>query len=320
MKNINIVLFNLLVIFILLLLAELVAFSIEFNILIKEGTYKIPDALNYYKRILTDYNTEPYFSHFFRKPVIVNNKNKNIILLGCSFTYGLKLNDNETFQYNLAKETNLNVINLAIPSIGPREILHILRNQYILDSFLDKREIKVTNNKLYEREERKEIYNAEYVIYTFIQDHKRRLVYDLNEHAPHYKNTKENKLILLNNKVYYCSFLYRQLKALQYRYMSEKDIDKLFYTYIKEINNEIKDKFYSSNNKPAKLIILLYNDDDSINWNKISQLKEVEIIKLSEIIHTNINESTYQISENDAHPNAKAWGRIVPALVKELKL
>lgn len=142
MKIKKLFIFNFLAIILVILTGELIAFAIEFNVLLQEKAYTISDAFNYYKRIITTYNLQPYSISDLRKPVILNEINKNIILLGCSYTYGYKLNDEETFQYKLAKEINMNVFNLAVSSTGLREMLHILRNKEVLkELFLNRHEI-----------------------------------------------------------------------------------------------------------------------------------------------------------------------------------
>lgn len=102
--------------------------------------------------------------------------------------------------------------------------------------------------------------------------------------------------------------------------MSEENIDNLFYIYIKQINNEIRNNFYNSENKPCEFIIFLYYDDESINWKRISEIEGVRVIRLSDITDIDVSNPQFTISETDVHPNAKAWENVVPVLVKELNL
>ena len=298
---------NTLIIIVLLLIGELCSFLIEINVLLKEGCFpeekkiiKISKILQHYYNIVSNWNNEPYQPCDIRKPVITTSEEKNIYLLGCSFAYGHQLKIEETIQYKLAKQTKKNVYNLAISSTGPREMLHILRNK----KFLNENNLRADK--------------SEYFIYIIIDDHYRRLIYDLNEHAPHYKKENNNKLILLKNKIFYCSYLYRQLKLLQYRYTSKQKLEKLFNLYIEEINKEIKSNFKNSQNQPTELIIL----DWSSNIILPKQLEEqgIRVLHLKELIEINLNDTEYYISKNDCHPNAKAWEVIAPALVKELNL
>ncbi len=312
-KFFKISIINLFIIMLLLFIGEVYCFSIEFNTLLKENVYnektlykKIKTGINHYIRTLKSYNYEPYYAHTFREPDIRGKNNKNIILLGCSYTYGHGLNKNQTFQYKLSNLTNTNVFNYGIPSGGPRESLHLLRNKDFLDENL------VINNT--------QINNVEYFIYTYISDHLTRLIYDLNYYAPHFKITKEGKLLLLDRKLFYCSFLYRQFKYLQAKTMPPKKMEDLFITYIKEINNEIKQNYKTTKNTPTELVILLYGYELDIDWERVSKIDGVRIINAKTISDIDFKDKQNQISESDLHPSEKAWNIIVPALVKELDL
>ena len=56
------------------------------------------------------------------------NRKKNIIFLGCSFTYGFGVNDEATFPYRLREKTDLNVYNYGISGSSPSLTLKILRD------------------------------------------------------------------------------------------------------------------------------------------------------------------------------------------------
>ncbi len=310
MKKIKILALNICAIILIIITCEIIAYAIEYSILIRENVATVKDSLHYYFKVVKNFNNKPINLEELRKPLIKNKTHKNIILLGCSYTWEHMLNEIDTFGYKLAEKTHMNVYNFSVPSTGLREMLYILRNKEILNTILSEQDKNSQQNKYY----------AEYAIYTYITDHKRRLIYDLNTHAPHYKITKDNKLILENNKIYYCSFLYRQLKELTFKCLPKEYIDNLFYIYIKAINEEIKQKFHNTENKPCEFIIFVYNNDDEINWERISKLDGVRIIRRRDLTAENLDNINYRISETDLHPNARVWEVCVPQLVKKLNL
>ena len=192
MKNfLKISLINILIVFFVLIIAEFCAFVIEMKVLYDEGCFQektisknITKIARHYHNIVSGWNNEPYQKDSLRKPEKTTQEEQNIYILGCSFAYGHQLKKEQTLQYKLAKQTKMNVFNFAVSSTGPREMLHILRNK----EFLNKNNLIGGDF-------------AEYFIYIIIGDHYRRLIYDLNEHAPHYKKTNNNDLILLKNKL-----------------------------------------------------------------------------------------------------------------------
>ena len=170
--NKKIILVNIFIIILLLVIAEFSAFAIRANSLIKEGVFNsdtktefLKKLNEYYFRAYREYKSPPYTEANFRPIYNKKSTKGDIVLFGCSYTYGFGLNDNETFSYILSNFTNRMVYNLGISSSSPREILYLLRDRNFLSKF-------IKNND-----------NIEYVIYTFTTDHLRRLYYNLNEFA-----------------------------------------------------------------------------------------------------------------------------------------
>lgn len=54
-------------------------------------------------------------------------KNKNLIFIGCSYTFGQGLNDEETFPYLVGKKTGYRSFNKGVPGISPLIILDTIR-------------------------------------------------------------------------------------------------------------------------------------------------------------------------------------------------
>lgn len=230
-----------------------------------------------------------------------NSKKKSVVLFGCSFTYGQHLEDKYAFHSVLSKYTKRNVYNLGICGGSPRESLYLLRDKQIINQTVQNQ-------------------NVEYVIYTYIQDQKRRLYTDITGNVPHFKKTeKGNALKFYNRHSYlYRTYTYRNITNYIYmNFIKDKDKYNLLRLYIKEINQEIKKTFGEN----TKFVILIYDDEknDIQFFNSLSK-EGLIIIDLNNLLHIDLDNNKYKISENDSHPNSKAWEVIVPALVKELKL
>ena len=194
-KKIKIILANALIIFSIILLLEFVLFTKEHLRLLQQN----PPLNNTVKGIsLNNYITSFYQTYisiiksnieinkkFFRPmPSSSQDNNKEklpIILLGCSFTYGDNLSETETFSHVLSKYSNRNVYNLGLGGRSPRTMLYLMR-----ENFQFTKE-KLLNNNL----------NFEYIIYTYISDHKRRLYVNV---VPN--DVPEYKIIKIGNKKY----------------------------------------------------------------------------------------------------------------------
>lgn len=115
-------------------------------------------------------------------PLDYDKSKKAIITTGCSFTFGDGIEQRENFAYKLQKLTKRKVINRSILAIGPQHVLRDIQ-QY-----------------------KEEIFEPEYIIYTFISDHIRRIYVDYFDFRPRSEliqrlyNIKNNKLVLRNNK------------------------------------------------------------------------------------------------------------------------
>lgn len=228
-------------------------------------------------------------------------KKKPIVLVGCSYTYGQHLEDKYAFHNVLAKYTKRFVYNLGVCGGSPREILFILRNNKIIN--------RTIKNK-----------NIDYVIYTYIQDHKHRLYTDITLNTPHFKKTDNGNALKFykGSSYFYRTYTYRNFTDFIYmNFISSKTKYDLFNLYIKEITKEIKNLFGEN----TKFVILVYNisEDDIPSFDKLSK-EGIIIINLNDLLNIDLYDQAYTISKDDYHPNAKAWEIIVPAIAKELNL
>lgn len=300
---------NFTILIVLFLILEIIAFSIKLNVLKKEGCFSsktiiecIQDTSRYFYNCYKNNKNSPINIYEMRKPIIKNN-NGSIILLGCSYTYGRLLKDNETFGSILSDYTNKSVYNWGISFTSPREILYLLQHKDIISKL-----IKDENSD-----------KVEYVIYTFISDHIFRLYYNLAEYSPIYKLKNNTELVYKKNSIYNATFFSREIQKIKYYFSSDEDKNNLFYIYINSIDKEIK-KNFKYKNKETKFIILVYGDNSIIDWDKISKIDDnIIIVKITDIIETNIDDDKYVISKYDCHPNAQAWNLIVPALMKYIE-
>ena len=222
-----------------------------------------------------------------------------IAVMGCSFVYGYKLEDDETFSAQLSKYTERPVYNLGVIGTSPRDILYILENDNLRNSLIKEA--------------------PEYIIYPYISHHLARLYTDIRFYKPcPYYRYKDGKLeYYRKNSLIINSQIYRKILELKYKKVSDDEAFSLFCIYMKQINEEIK-KHYPN----AKFVILVYEDnvpDTHHNWDLLKDYG-ITVLNASEITGEDIYTTPYFVAQNDTHPNAKAWAAIVPALSKELNL
>ena len=136
--------------------------------------------------------------------------------------------------------------------------------------------------------------------------------------CPRYKYDKEtNELKLIENNLIYKTEVFRNLKKLQSRFKSEKEISELFALYVREVTKEVK-KIYGED---AQFIIVdTCGKGKSDKYLDEVNLGGAKLIKMDDITNIDLNSPLYHISARDPHPNRKAWDVLVPALVKELEL
>lgn len=314
-KVINLILVNLLLIFIVLFSCEIICFFKYYHF--------AKTAIITNKQFLSQDTNKPspnvkdiFISKYiktiflqpsdFRKPIgLEYNKNNKvsspIIISGCSFTYGYGLKSTESFQFFLSEQTKRPVYNLGVIGGGLREALYILLTPNIRSKLL------------------KDDNHIKYFIYTYIPSHKKRLYANYRMHVPNFKYDDSFSSLTyyqdyLNNKTCFIP----ELMHLYANYFIDNDkAFKLIKLYFKKINSIINKNFNNYNEK-TKLVIFIYGDEDNFNWDELKK-DGIIIIKLKDISDINFQTEEYTISDN-IHPNAKAWEVIVPALVKELKL
>ena len=234
----------------------------------------------------------------FRKDEIMNSNEREIVLFGCSFTYGVGLKENETFSHKLAGYTNRSVFNRGIPGCGANHMLYMLEKGLSTD---------IKNPKLF--------------IYTYIEPH----LYRLYTPASYfhnlliyykYKNGKleqKNDLDLWHWHSYTLRTLYEQATYKNFWNTRTEKFEFLIKHLIRT-NALIKEKYEES-----EFIMLVYNGENEIKEieNKL-KVEGIKIIYLSELTDKDLSKKPYIL--DDEHPSEKAWDEIIPRLAKKLSL
>lgn len=295
-KILKIILINIIIIFALLIAIELIC-CITKKEFLSEPTFKhLKDMM----KVQYSFNSEIHDSRYRFIPYLEDEtqetKKSPIILMGGSFTNGFGIGDNYTFNAQLKNYTNRDIYNLGINGGGPREILMSLQNENLI----------------------KRIHKTpQYIIYTYIPDHKRRLYVPLAFLNANYKPINNYTDLQFYTPIMpiYKSFIYETIMNKLYKnnLIAKEKTEKFFNLYIKKINEEIKKLF----GEKTQLVILVYYENEKENWDIIKK-EGITVINILE--DWNINTQEVRFKGNDQeHPNAKAWETIVPELVKELK-
>lgn len=66
----------------------------------------------------------------WRTTLFDSAKNKNAIFLGCSFTFGAGLNDEETLPYLIGQNSNYNTYNFAFGGYGPQQAMLLFKRNF----------------------------------------------------------------------------------------------------------------------------------------------------------------------------------------------
>lgn len=255
-----------------------------------------------YHQYRQEYSEKFYNYNDFRENKIKPTNSPAVLFIGCSYTYGLELDYNDTISSKYADLTNRTTYNLGLPGGGPKEFLHILRNKSLL------KQLNIDTN------------NIEYVVYVYINDHQRRLFTNARVFGPKYK--EENGV--LKEKHINTFFERTRIKNAITHYYFHHIIRKFFEEYswqkteryIKEINKEIKNTF-TNHGKETKFIILSYKELNNEDWSNLEK-ENIQIIRVKTLTDINLDEVPYIVWEGNDHPSALAWDIILPKFIKEI--
>lgn len=311
---IKIVIINLLIFIILIVISEILLFNLEKKNFSKEiiAGAKAAKTINEevpidasYHFIMHNFN---YNNDKIRKmrPVERKGNKHNIILFGCSFTYGSWLNSHQTFSYKLAEQTQSTVFNRGVGGWGLQHILYQLKRK---DFYA-------------------EVNPPDYVIYTFMDDHVRRLnqhqAYSIFENSImlRYKE-KNNEFVEIRPFLLPFWILYSVKESQRWleRDLIKNKNEACFITFVKMLK-ECK-RILNCHYPNAKFVVLTYSDNFYNNpihkklWNDLKKDGFI-LVDVSELMGHNTMNKGYRLTDN--HPSSKAWDEIVPALVKKLNL
>ena len=250
------------------------------------------------------FNPRYFVPEQFRQAAIYPESNKKpIFLMGCSFFQDIFLKNDDLAHTLMSKKTQRNVYNLGVSGGSPVETLYIIRNAKT-DPVLK----QVLNNE-------KEV---EHIIYNYMHWHVASLQYCSHPGScVRYKKTKDNSLVQYDNPILNL-LISREIENTILFKLKAKDFSRdfdLFIVYMKEIKKAIEETY----GKDTKFTVLVVKDSGKERWDEVKELG-INVININELLGFNINTKEYAISDTNDHPNKKAWGVIVPALIKELNL
>lgn len=240
---------------------------------------------------------------FFRDDYNTESELKPVLFMGCSYTWGQSLNENETVSAQFAKLTKRPTYNRSGKGWGFSHLLYQLSNETIY----------------------KQIKEPEYIIYTFIGDHPYRLDTFKENPAtlnfqPKYNFNSKNQLIE-QKPTFIDSFL--SVSNFQYnyghRFRNDDYVNKITKIYLRSAKNETE-----KHNWNTKFVILKYPsgfDDkhlDSIIWKELEKEGFI-ILDARELTNIDLIDKRYKATDG-WHPNAKAWELILPKLIKKLNI
>ena len=275
---------------------------------IKENTPHYTAPLRFDYKVIENLYNKVYYPD-------KNTTKRPIVTLGCSYTEGVGLEDEQTFAAKLNKLTGRMTYNRGVGGSG----------------------IQLVYRQLSDENFKNEVPDAEYVIYTNIYDHVYRQFQSLltpysSQIQLRYRLTKDGKLQEIKTPFWfmYWSFLVKNYFEYERGVLSHKEFVNgwpLFFATLQASYDEAQKKYPNS-----KFVFIEFPQSDLCSPDYVDNLYElseeqVARIKKMGIIYINASklaghrfcEKKYRIADND-HPSEAAWDYFVPLLIKELNL
>lgn len=257
-----------------------------------------------------DFDLEYVNDHSFRKPdgIDKNYKKPPIVLFGCSFTYGYKLNDDQTISHFLSEMSKRPVYNRGHNSWGLPHLVYQLSREDFYQN----------------------VPEPEYLIYVFSK-HSIQMFYDYvfqlwdTNICLRYKE-KNGKLIRVENPPkfiqgsYLLKIFYRKLAENSYNCkFSDKD-ENLAVLHFVTAKNEAQKHW--KNTKYVVLFLDKITETEGFQDKLQSDLKKEGFVVLNAEDLTGFSDipKKYRVQPDDPHPGEKYWQHLVPALIKKLNL
>ena len=293
----KILLIDIIIISVLFGIFEAIAFHSEQKFRSKENTdIKIGYKLKYY-----DWDEHyPYIVKFnMRKPFGTQYKKEPIAVFGCSYAYGYKLKDEQSFGYKLSEYTKRPVYNRAYSGLSIQHMLYQLERE---DFY-------------------KEVPQPEYVIFVYIKGHISRCYckkrdWFINEYLSYEK--KNNRLIRWHKfyapifNLYSVNAVYNGIINMLYLY-KVPITDFALQHFIQ--SKEMVDKHW----KGTKFVVINYDDNDEKELNELEKYG-IKVIHINHLAPQVNYKQKYYLSKEDMHPSEQAWSLLVPKICKELNL
>ncbi len=246
------------------------------------------------------------------------NKKKNIVFLGCSFTFGFGVNNEDSYPYKVREKTGLNVYNYGISGTSPSVTLKILKD------------LKADYLKDISQEDTT-------VIYTLIPDHINRMIGTVLQfrHMPGSFDTapyiflKDDELEILNNFSEDKTFRKHILKFLSRIHLMKvfwvdipqigQDEIELMARILQEIEKEVK-----ANTPQVKNFKVAFYPLGGVGEKNYRALRD-ELVKrkLSVLDYSMLNTNSllrpYNVLDYDSHPSPLAYDVYSSLLANDLR-
>jgi len=232
------------------------------------------------------------------RPTEIGTKKGTILLFGCCMTYGVYVDRTETLSHILNKYTGMTIINRGYPGWALSQMYYQLTNPNF------KQEVKE---------------KPDYIVYTIIRDHYRRIFSNSSANEPYYLTykIKNGKLVKNTNAILNRSLIVYLAKSLYCKNSYNKNLVEY---YLVESYKKAQELYPG-----VKFIVLdidriveLYDDKNCSN-NEFLRQNNIKIINASKYTD---DKSLWEMGkdywcDDFGHPSGKYWNKIIPHIVKE---
>ena len=315
----KVVFFNLLFLTLLLAIIEFFAYKSASNTYcnLNDKLQNKNDKLSYNINLQTaDDAFKQQISNQLRSPVGLNYKKKPILLFGCSYTYGLGLNENQTFGNKLSHLTHRPVYNRAFSGTGIQHMYKQLESKEFFDNKIPEPEYIIFGFSYF-------LHSDRLIRYTF-------QVFDDYFYLRYYPDKFDKYGDLIEHKPYlpkYLNGLYTIRKLEEIRAYNLHHNQKLlpkFEDFVFLMFHKSKEKALKiyPNTKFVIYCFDIFKYDTSGHKELLKKLQDdgFIIIKQSDISDIDLTNEKWFVSQNDSHPNEKYWNEITPKIAKILNL
>ena len=265
-----------------------------------------------YKKVIIDsISVDNYFNMLYKRDIVpyaftgefrpdenINSDKKPVVFIGCSFTWGESLNQNQTVSAQFAKYTNRPTYNRGGNGWGLSYFLYQTRRD---DFYLQFKE------------------EPEYLFYIYIADHNNRLDRFKIEPTtldfqPKYIK-KNNHLVEQKPKFYDRLFFVLDYQHF-YNFRNNKVDAELVKLYFTEARDAIRKHW-----KNTKLVLLVYPTENyQIEYEVCNKMVDEGyiVINIGDLV-TDIADNKYKCFDG-WHPSLEAWQIILPKVIKELNI